>query len=181
MKIEELYDINTIVRDTEIALQIDGKDYAERSIEVIMEGIYTRMIRQYQLDFHDTLATDVSLQMGKSRSAIVMFLENMAVLHAKLCGYLQIVRYTKLVLIRPSNFNYMGFERQSFMSIMALSLNASTVASTDVAINAFGRKFGAINTCLEKKLVLIMIVCYRLGLFEMVSAIAEIFYIGDKL
>ena len=181
MKIEELYDIHTIVRDTEIALQIDGKDYAEKSIDVIMEGIYTRMIRQYQLDFHNMLATDQALEIGKSQSAAVLFLENLAVLHAKLCGYLQIVRYTKLALIRPSNFNYMGLKRESFISVMMACTNSNSVTSMQDAINAFGRKFGSINTCLEKKLILIMIVSYKLGLYELVAAIAEIFYVGDKL
>ena len=51
----------------------------------------------------------------------------------------------------------------------------------DAAMQAIKRKFGSVNSCLEKKLILIMIVAYEFGLYELVASIAEIFYLGDKL
>lgn len=53
MNISEMYDINRIVLNIEVALQIDGKDYGEKDVNVIMENIMGRIIRQYQIDLHN--------------------------------------------------------------------------------------------------------------------------------
>ena len=178
MNIVDSYDINKILVEIEGALQIDGKDYAEKDVSVILDNVHERIIRQYTLDLRDKKITDAELYIGKSRPSAVLFVDNLALLHAKLCGYLQIVRYIKHCTIRPVNINYMGFTPKSFTSFLIASINASTIPDTAVAMNAIRRKFGSINNCIEKKLILIMIICYELGLYEIVSAIAEILYIG---
>lgn len=181
MVISELYDINRIILDIEVALQIDGKDYSEKDVDVILENIRNRIIRQYQIDLHDRKISDDSLYIGKSRSSAVLFIENIAALHAKLCGYLQIVRYNKIVTIKAVNINYMGFTQKTFMSFFMAAMGASTMPNIDSAVNAIKRKFGSVNSCIEKKLILIMIVAYEFGLYELVASIAEILYLGDKL
>lgn len=181
MTISELYDINRIILDTEVALQIDGKDYSEKDVDVVMENIRNRIIRQYQIDLHNRTISDDSLYIGKSRASAVLFIENIATLHAKLCGYLQIVRYNKNVTIKAVNINYMGFTQKTFMSFFMAAMGANTMPNIDTAINAIKRKFGSVNSCMEKKLILLMIVCYEFGLYEMVASIAEIMYLGDKL
>ena len=177
----ELYDINRIILDIEVALQIDGKDYSEKDVDVILENIRNRIIRQYQIDLHDRKISDDSLYIGKSRSSAVLFIENIAALHAKLCGYLQIVRYNKIVTIKAVNINYMGFTQKTFMSFFMAAMGASTMPNIDSAVKAIKRKFGSVNSCIEKKLILIMIVAYEFGLYELVASIAEILYLGDKL
>lgn len=181
MVISELYDINRIILDIEVALQIDGKDYSEKDVDVILENIRNRIIRQYQIDLHDRKISDDSLYIGKSRSSAVLFIENIAALHAKLCGYLQIVRYNKIVTIKAVNINYMGFTQKTFMSFFMAAMGASTMPNIDSAVKAIKRKFGSVNSCIEKKLILIMIVAYEFGLYELVASIAEILYLGDKL
>lgn len=181
MVISELYDINRIILDIEVALQIDGKDYSEKDVDVILENIRNRIIRQYQIDLHDRKISDDSLYIGKSRSSAVLFIENIAALHAKLCGYLQIVRYNKIVTIKAVNINYMGFTQKTFMSFFMAAMGASTMPNIDSAVNAIKRKFGSVNSCIEKKLILILIVAYEFGLYELVASIAEILYLGDKL
>jgi hypothetical protein len=181
MIISEMYDINRIILDIEVALQIDGKDYSEKDVDVILENIRNRIIRQYQIDLHDRKISDDSLYIGKSRSSAVLFIENIAALHAKLCGYLQIVRYNKIVTIKCVNINYMGFTQKTFMSFFMAAMGASTMPNIDSAVNAIKRKFGSVNNCIEKKLILIMIVAYEFGLYELVASIAEILYLGDKL
>lgn len=181
MVISELYDINRIILDIEVALQIDGKDYSEKDVDVILENIRNRIIRQYQIDLHDRKISDDSLYIGKSRSSAVLFIENIAALHAKLCGYLQIVRYNKVVTIKAVNINYMGFTQKTFMSFFMAAMGASTMPNIDSAVKAIKRKFGSVNSCIEKKLILIMIVAYEFGLYELVASIAEILYLGDKL
>ena len=93
MDISSLYDINRIVNNLEVALCIDGVDYAEKDMDVILKNIKNRIIRQYQLDLTSTKITDTALYVGRSRTAAAMFTENIAALHGQLCGYLQIARY----------------------------------------------------------------------------------------
>lgn len=181
MTISDMYDINRIVLDIEVALQIDGKDYAEKDVDVILNNIHNRIIRQYQLDLRGKKVSDDSLYIGKSSRAISLFIENIAVLHSRLCGYLQIVRYTKYVTIKPVNINYMGFTQKSFLSFFISAMGATTIPNIEVAVRAIKGKFGSINNCIEKKLILIIIVAFELGLYELVAAIAEILYLGGKI
>ena len=46
MTICDNYNIGEIVSQTEILLQIDSKDYGEKDFNVIMDNIYTRILRQ---------------------------------------------------------------------------------------------------------------------------------------
>ncbi|MBR3598480.1 MAG: hypothetical protein IKL53_01235 [Lachnospiraceae bacterium] len=181
MTITDMYDINTIIVDTEVALQIEGKEYAEKNVDTIIENVYTRILRTYQLDMHGKTIDEEGLLLGKSRSAAVMFIENMASLHARLCGYLQVARYNSYVSIRPVNINYMGLTQSSFKSVLIGAMQSNTIKHIGPAMQVLKNKFGLVSSCIEKKLILIMIICYELGFYEMVSSVAEILYLGDKV
>ena len=174
MTISELYDVNSILIDIEAALQIDGKDYGERDVDKIMDNIYTRIIRQRGIDLKGRKITDDTLYVGKSRGPAVLFVENITQLHAMLCGYLQVVRYIMHVTIRPININYMGFTKSSFMSFLANASNHSHLKDISGAMRAIKGKFSSVNNCLEKKLILILIVAYELGFSELMASVAEV-------
>ena len=110
-----------------------------------------------------------------------MFVENIAQLHSQLCGYLQIVRFTKQVQINPVNINYMGFTPKSFLSFLIAAMNNNTMPNIDTAMKAIKNKFSSINNCTEKRLILIMIIAYEFGFYELVAAVAEILYLGGKI
>ena len=50
MTISERYNLSDIVLRIETVLQIDGRDYGERDVAVIMDNIYKRMARQYSIE-----------------------------------------------------------------------------------------------------------------------------------
>lgn len=181
MTISDNYDINRIVTNIELALLIDGKDYGEKETETILNNIRGRIIRQHQIDLTGVKITDDSLYIGKSRSEAVLFVENMSQLHASLCGYLQIVRFTKQVQINPININYMGFTPKSFLSFLIAAMSTTTMPNIDTAMKAIKNKFSSINNCTEKRLILIMIIAYEFGFYELVASIAEILYLGGKI
>lgn len=181
MNISEMYAINQIVLDLETALQIDGQDYGEKDVDVILDNIKNRIIRQYQIDLRDKKITDESLYIGGNRSSAVLFVENITQLHGRLCGYLHVARYQTHVIVRPLNINYMGFAQGSLMAFFMACMTARTLPDCTTAMQAIKRKFGSINSCIEKKLILIMLVCHDFGFDELVAAIAEIFYLGGKV
>lgn len=181
MNISEMYDINRILLDIEMALCIDGKDYGEKDILTIFKNVRTRIIRQYQLDLTDKKIDDSSLYIGKTRSAAVLFIENISVLHSRLCGFLHIVRFHKQISISPANINYMGFTPNSFNSLLIAATESRMMPNLEVSMKAIANKFATVNTCIEKKLILIMLLSYEFGLYEMVAAIAEVLYLGGKV
>lgn len=181
MDISSLYDINRIIINLEVALQIDGQDYAEKDVNTIIRNVKQRIIRQYQVDLTNCKITDDDLSIGRSRNSAVLFIENVANLHGQLCGYLQIVRYTGEVQIKPINVNYLGFVEKSLMSVLQLAMRRKTVPTLHDAMEAVKIKVGSINNCMEKKIFLIMIVAYELGFNEIMAAAAEILYLGGKV
>ncbi len=178
MVISDLYDINVIISNIEVALQIDGADYEEKNVDAILKNVFDRIIRQYQLDLRETKVTDDVLYMGNSRDSAVLFVENLALLHAKLCGYLQIVRFHKQSTIKPINFNYMGFTPESFKSFCMAAQSIYTIPNVTDALRAISSKFGSVNNCTEKRLILILIVAHKIGLDELCASVSEILYIG---
>ena len=58
MTISERYNLSDIVLRIETVLQIDGRDYGERDVAVIMDNIYKRMARQYSIELSDKKLTD---------------------------------------------------------------------------------------------------------------------------
>ena len=179
MQISDMYDITRIVRDIETALCIDGVDYGEKDIDTIVENVTNRIIVQHQIDLHGRTLTDDVLYVGRARSSTVLFVENLAFMHARLCGYsAAIVRYNRRVTIRPVNINYMGFTTETLKSFFMAAQMEATMPSINTAISAIGRKFGSVNSCIEKQIILIMIVAYRIGAYELVAGLAEIMYMG---
>lgn len=181
MNIAEIYDINRIIINLEIAFQIDGTDYAEKNIDTIIKNIKNRIIRQYQVDLTNNKITDDAIAMGRSRNQASLFIENVANLHSQLCGYLQIVRYTSYVTVKPINVNYLGFTDKSLMGFLQLCIRQSTIPAAANPMEAVKLKVSSINNCIEKKLFLILIVAYELGFNEVMAAIAEILYLGGKV
>lgn len=181
MDISVLYDINDISIDLEKALMIDGPDYAERDFSVILNNVRQRIIRQYQLDLTNAKIYDESLYIGKQRSSASMLVENISIIHARLCGYLQIARYSGEIIIKPINVNYLGIQQKSIRGVLQLCMRRKTVESAKNGMLVFESRIGSLSNCLEKKMFLLMTVSYELGFYEIVAAIAEILYLGDKV
>lgn len=180
MNISEFYDINKIVLSLEVALQIDGADYAEKNFDTIMNNIYNRIIRQYQVDLRGITIQDQSLYMGSSRNSALLFIENVSNLHGRLCGYAHISRFTGVAMINPMNVNYLGFDDVDFMTLLQFCTQEKYIPKIADAMDSIKLRINTINNCMEKKMILIMLVAYELGFYEVLASIAEILYFGAK-
>ena len=181
MDISRMYNIDELIRSLEVALQIDGSDYAERNVDTIIRNIKNRIIRQYQVDLTLVKMNDDALYMGKSRAQAMLFLENITMLHANLCGYLQTVRFNGNFVIKPSNVNYLGVTEKPLMNFLQLCMRGKTVPSIAASMDAIKHKVSNISTCLEKKIFLLLVVSYELGFYELLATLAEIMYLGGRL
>lgn len=186
MTICENYNLSDIVLKLETVLQIDGRDYGEKDVSVIMDNIYKRIMRQYQIDLSDKKLTDEELFIGTSRESAILLLDNITQLHAKLAGYTQLIRYKNSqaskntsIEVRGRNISYFGASQKGFVAFIRASMFEDLINSTDQAFDYMISKFGTISKCMEKRLLLIMIVARKLGLHELVSCVCEIFLIGE--
>ena len=159
MRISDVYNIENIITNLEIALQINGSDYGQKDLNVAIEKIKARIKSQYQIDLT----------------------ENLSYYHAQLCGYLHIARYTGEVIAKPIKISYLGIEKNSLMSSLRRLQTNKTISGCKPIIDIFKQNMGYTNNCLEKRLFFILIVCYELEYFELTSALSEILYLGDKL
>ena len=177
MTISDNYSIDAIITE----LQIDGQDYAEKDIEKTIAIIKKRIARQYQVDLTNTKIDDPSLFVDKFRNASTLFVESVTRIHGLLCGYLQIARFTTYILVRPSNVNYLGFNDDSLLNFLALCMRKDTIPSVAESIESVKLKLASVNNCREKRLFTILVVSYELGFYEVMSAVAEILYLGGMV
>lgn len=181
MYVLDNYNITDIILQLELTLQVDGRDYQERDVETIYQNVLRRISKQYRLDLSNSPITDASWYAGDTRSDAVLLMDNLTHQHGMLCGYLQIVRYIQKIDIKMSTINYAGFTPQSMDNFFLACMSRMSVPNTKEAITAIEKRFGTLGMCPEKRLLLLLMITYRLGLYELVAAIAEIFYLGGKV
>lgn len=176
MKIAEIYSIDKIIRELEGALQIDGSDYEERNCEVILSNVKKRINKQYMVDLTARKISDPELELGVNKASTAIFVENMAMIHAKFCGMCHIARYTNSFAIKLDDVNFMGFDSGDVKTMLRAMQIREQLPSTDKAIDAIAGKMGDINNCREKRLFLIILIAHKLGFDEICASIAEYIY-----
>ena len=188
MNISDNYRLSDILLKLELALQIDGQDYNERDVEIIMSNIYKRIQRQYQLDLTQTMLTDEALYIGPTRQSAVLFMDNLSDWFSKLAAYSILLNYkldgtnsNMVIEVMPRNIQYCSASRKGFMGFMSKCRVQQLIPTQDVIFKWLEGQFGSFSKCIEKRLILIMLVAYRLGLYEFICVIANIFLIGDTI
>ncbi len=178
MNISTMYDLKKIIRELEVQLHIDGQDYAEKNVDVIIKNIKIRLLREYQLDFSQSKITDME---GINSAASALFTDAIFVSHSRLAGYLANCMYLNSISVTPVHINYAGLTRESFISFLTYASKEKYNSTIEEYISTLKLKFGSINICDEKKLILIIIVARELGFDEIASVIAQILYLGEKM
>jgi hypothetical protein len=188
MNISEVYDLSEILRNLEATLQISGTDYGERDVDVIIENVYKRIYSQYHLDLKQAPLNDESWMLGNKRSDVKTLIDNLSLLHAKLSGYCECIRYkrdttgvSQEILVRARNINYCGASAGGFFNFLKAVTLESQINTVGPAFQYIKNKLQTINMCYEKRMLLIMIVSRELGVSEIASACAEIFCIGELI
>lgn len=181
ISISSLNDIEKVVLDLEVILKIDGNDYEKKDINVIINDVKKRILKQYHIDLIEYKLDDEVLSEGRNRESVVLFIDNVARCHEKLTAYLHIVRYKKEVKVKPVKIAYAGLEEESLMSVLRRLCSEKTMKSAEQAIEVLKHNMAYIDKCLEKRIMLIMIIAYELGIYELCAACAEVLYLGNQL
>lgn len=179
MNICSCYEIDSIIREMEAVLQIDGKDYEERFVDVVIQTVRARISRQYQIDLSGGLKIDSAEHMlAAYSSAVAVYMENVVMVHAKFCGICQIARYTTQTAVSLDNINFLGFTEETVRTVLQALQRRATAPLAEDALTKIKENLATINTCREKRLILLMVVAYDIGFYELSASLAEYLYLS---
>lgn len=176
MNIKDNYSLSTVLKELEAVLQIDGIDYEEIDSERLLQNVKKRIEKQYQLDLSDTSYGATMVNNMAYQGSLVIFIDNVSRVHSILCGYAQICRFTMEIPISLSSINYMGFTRETLKEVLVSAQVNSKMVAISRAMEAIGEKLATLNLCYEKRLLTCFYVVYKLGLYELTAALAELLY-----
>lgn len=180
MNIAECYNLHDIVRELELALQIEDGDLRETDIDKLLANIKKKIDRQYQVDVTHYKVDSMELALSNMQESVALFIENIARLHSKLCGYCQLRRYLASSEVSLEDINYIGLTRESLLAnLKALQRLYYQPRLTDF-IAVLKRKLPSISNSWEKRLLVLIVVCIELGFNEVSASIAEILYQSMK-
>lgn len=176
--VEMFYRLEQIVTEIEASYRIDGMFYEEEEYNRILSGVKRNIQREYQIDLSVGKLDNKEYDISPSGSAVRIFLENIASLHSRLCGSIQIMRYHTKTEVSLLNIKYLTITEDCMENILLCLQRKRTILSVDEAVNTLKQKVVNVNTTIEKRLFIIMLISYDLGIYEMVSAIAEVLFLG---
>lgn len=183
MVISDCYRLHDIIRELETALCIDGSYYDERDYDKMLSLIKTGIDREYHLDLSSYKIGDAELSSTVYNTAQVLFVDNIALIHSKICGACQIARYKTHVPLSLVDLNYLGFTRETLKPTL-LALQREKILANDKnyrakeAIEAIKAKLVTLNLTWEKRILVLMLVSYDLGMYEITAAIDELLYLS---
>lgn len=184
MDIRQIYvvgGLENLLTELEVAIKLSGKDYAESSYDTIVRNVKQRINKEYQIDLNLGKINDVSFETGIYKAAVSLFIDNMAMIHSKLCAYCQICRYTVHNDISLSSINYMSCTEDSMKQTLKVLQREKTRVKAEEAIETMKTKIMTIKTSNEKRLFMLLLLTYDFGLYEITACIAEILYLGGVL
>ena len=174
--IEECYDLQSIVRQLELALQVDGKDYEEMNVDKAFVNIIARINQQYGVDLSEHKIGDSALMLSSSATQLPVFVDNIAVIHSRICGYTQIARYRRFIGFSLADVNYFGSSQESLKTVLLELQRKVSVANQLPGIGALKNKMRTLSLSIIKRLLFLMLLSFELGFYELTAAIAELFY-----
>lgn len=171
-----IHDFFGVINEMEVALCIDGEDYATRDVDMSIKRIKQRIQRQYSLDLSGTLS---DMYAGTIiGDEVKNFLDNMQFMYNRICGCSHYFRYIGQVPINLSKINYLGITKESMLGVLKLLQCEGRHESLSGAMEQIKSKIGTIPMSIEKKLYMILYVSHTMELYELSAVVAEILYLG---
>lgn len=176
MNITERYNLHDIIRELELALQIEDGDLRETDMDVLITNIKKKINVQYNVDITDFKIDSAEVELSPQRDSASLFIDNIARIHAKLCGYYQVRRYLYNSEISMADINYLGITRESFkVNIRALERAYYQPRATSF-IEILKQRLPNISNSWEKRILVLVVVCIEIGFPEVAASLAEIIH-----
>ena len=172
--IDAYFDLTRIVTTLEGLLKIQLSDYGlegEAAIKLITE----RLGASYYIDF---TKNDLSSEKAKLTVGVPELINNLAAIYSQLSAVVVSSVYNGKAIVDLGNVAYLGFRKESAASLSAAMSTKIMADSLDDAFKAVMSKYEVLDISLERKLVLLMVLLYRLGLPEFTAPFGMLFTSG---
>ena len=172
--LQNFFSITDDLKTLQGLLHIQENDYGMDG-ETAIQQILQRLGAAYAIDLNKALLTDPSYSMMLGVSQLI---ENLAAIYARVTAYTALQRYYHKSNVQIRNIGYMGFAEHSTSQFLASCNSCKYEETLENPIRAITAKYDTLSISLERQLTLILILMYRLGLYEFAGAIADLFLVG---
>ena len=176
MNIKDKYRIDDVLHNLEMVLLIDGPDYEERNIDIVISEVKKRINRQYHIDLTNCKITDTQFDISNYQNEVAAYIDNAMAVHAKLCGLVAIDRYLQTSKLDLGTVNYLCSTEESFKTVLELLQVEEDSPRADASIESIKLKLGTIDNCREKRFLMVLVVAHAIGFNEIVAAVAELLW-----
>lgn len=172
--LQNFFDINKELDTLQGLAHIQTSDYGLDG-ETAITQILQRLGAAYYVDLTKHKLTDevVSLSRG-----IPELIRNLAEVYAHIAAYTQLQRYYNKSSIQIKKVGYLGFAASATSQLLAACSSHDYEESIEGPLRAVTAKYDTLSISIERKLTLILILMYRLGLCEFAGVIADLFLVG---
>lgn len=172
--LQNLFSITNEVKTLQGLLHIQENDYGLDGESAIRQ-ILQRLGGAYTIDLLNTKLTDPQNSMVLGVSQLI---ENIGAVYARVTAYTALQRYYNQSTVQIRNIGHLGFAEHSTAQFLAACNSARYAEQLDSPIRAITLKYDTLSISLERQLTLILLLMYRLGLYEFTGAIADLFLLG---
>ena len=172
--LQNLFSITNEVKTLQGLLHIQENDYGMDG-ESALRQMLQRLGGAYTIDLINTKLTDPANSMVLGISQLI---ENLGAVYARITAFTALQRYYHQTSVQIRVIGYMGFAEHSTAQFLAACNSCRYAELLDGPITAITTKYDTLSISLERQLTLILLLMYRLGLYEFAGAIADLFMLG---
>lgn len=171
---QNMFDITTEINTLQGLLHIQDSDFGLDG-ETAIAQVQQRLGAAYNLDLTKHKLTDDVCSLSKG---IPELLRNLSAVYARVTAYTQLQRFYNKSNVQIKNIGYLGFAVDSTTQLLAACNNCDYSAVLADPIKTVIAKYDTLAISVERKLTLILLLMYQLGIYEFTGAIADLFLVG---
>ncbi len=165
-----LFDIDTIIPQIEVTLKVNEADYGFTA-DIGLNRVLNRLQEQYAIDFEKTSL----VEQGKVDPNIGRLIENLASVYQNLAAYSSLCRYYNNTKISLSNVARLRTSTEALSSFLVGCANVQYQDKIESPMTALTTRYIDCPLSKERKLIFILLLFYKLKLFELVGVLADMF------
>lgn len=160
--------------ESTLKLEVMGDNTTQQTID--------NAVANLENTYHCTFDRDVWLLMGESQLSSVslsQLVNNLQQALAELSLYIELKLYHKNLAISLADVNYLGYAKEQLNSALKYLQDVKLAQpNRQEYIKPYYTTLNNIPMCMVKRLVIVMLMLDRIGVYEGVAIVAQLLYLG---
>lgn len=166
--------INQIILSYESTLCID---YTDRDVNTIIENSVKRLENNYGIRIDKPLK-DLAVEQGLVSENATTLINQIEKSSADLSYYIFCAMFNKRIPFSLAEVNYLGYDAEKLRVSLKYLQDKKLYNKRNEIIVAFRSALNNLETCIIKRLFIVMLVIEKLGVEESVAVVANILFLG---